>query len=91
MDTVFIEIVGGCEGDSISISDMNGSGRRVCGPKPWGGGRVKRRWEVEVKDILIAVEQARPDEIRCAELHNASKLYEEQLGPVPTLEIEGGE
>lgn len=55
---VYIEIVGGCEGDSISISNESGSGRRVCGPKPWGGGWVKNRWKVKVNRLQKAIEGA---------------------------------
>ena len=56
---VFIEIVGGCEGDSISISNAEGSGKRICGPKPWGGGNVKQRWKVSIKDIESALREAK--------------------------------
>lgn len=46
-----IELIGGVEGDSLAIND-----KRVAGPKPWGGGRVKRTWRmVPVEFIIEAV------------------------------------
>ena len=58
MDKVFVELIVGCEGDSISICDKEGNGRRICGPKPWGGGTVKQKWEVDGEAIIVAVQQA---------------------------------
>lgn len=42
--------VSGIEGPSIYIDDY-----RVCGPKPWCGGKVVKRFKVRPKDILRAL------------------------------------
>lgn len=39
--------VSGVEGPSIYIDNY-----RVCGPKPWGGGKVVKRFKARSKDIL---------------------------------------
>jgi hypothetical protein len=50
-----IDLVRGVEGDSIDIMDCDiGSGRRICGPKAWGGGKVIRSWKVNIDDVLDA-------------------------------------
>ena len=54
-EKMLIEIVNGCEGQSVYISDLDGSGYRVAGPKPWGGGTVSKKWEVKIVHILRAV------------------------------------
>lgn len=53
--SVFIDIVEGVEGPSVSIGD-NHTGHRVAGPKPWGGGRTLRRFTATVEDIKRAIE-----------------------------------
>ena len=55
---VVVEIISGCEGDCVAISDNKGSGKRICGPTPWGGGTTKSSWTVSAKDIIIALRQA---------------------------------
>lgn len=52
---VFIDIVEGCEGPSVSIGDNN-TGYRVAGPKPWGGGTTSRRFTAKLDDIKRAIE-----------------------------------
>lgn len=47
---VKIELVNGCEGESIYIDDY-----RVAGPKPWGDGRTEKMWMVNKDDILQAL------------------------------------
>lgn len=42
-----IEIVSGCEGESLYINDY-----RVSGSKPWGGGRVIKSFKTSTDDIL---------------------------------------
>ena len=42
--------VKGVEGNSLYINDF-----RVAGPKPWGGGEVLQEWDVEVADIIHAI------------------------------------
>lgn len=50
-DKVFtIEVVEGVEGPCLSINDY-----RVCGPKPWGGGRVAKSWKARGDDLLRAM------------------------------------
>lgn len=52
---VFIDIVEGVEGPSVSIGD-NHTGYRVAGPKPWGGGTTSRRFTAKLDDLKRAIE-----------------------------------
>jgi len=56
---VYIDIVDGAEGPSVSIGDHQG-GMRVAGPKPWGGGTVRQRFLAYIADIRSALPAA-PD------------------------------
>ncbi len=47
---VAVEILEGVEGKALIIE-----GSRVAGPKPWGGGRVVLKFDVEVEDIKLAL------------------------------------
>lgn len=47
-----IEVVRGCEGNSLYIND-----RRVAGNKPWGGGTVISNFNVPVKKLQEALEE----------------------------------
>lgn len=47
---VDVEIVEGVEGTCLVIND-----NRVCGPKPWGGGRVTKKWRASAKIISDAL------------------------------------
>jgi len=51
-DRVKIEVISGVEGPSLYIDDY-----RVCGPKPWGGGKVLCSWVVKIKDIDRATKE----------------------------------
>lgn len=50
-EKIRIEVISGVEGDCVAINDY-----RVAGPKPWGGGQVKKVWECDKKDILRALQ-----------------------------------
>ena len=53
-----VAVVGGVEGNSLYVCDKNREpAYRVAGPKPWGGGRVLRLWEVKVSELLREIEQ----------------------------------
>lgn len=55
-DTVTIEQLSGCEGDSLVINNI-----RICGSKPWGGGSIIKTWKVKRSRIIEAlgiIEQA---------------------------------
>ena len=54
MMTVTIEVVQGVEGPSLSIMS-NGSGYRLAGPKPWGGGQTIYSFVVDPNDLLREV------------------------------------
>lgn len=45
-----IYIIEGVEGKAVALGDY-----RVAGPKPWGGGKIVKKWHVSVKDILCAL------------------------------------
>ena len=47
---VWIEVVSGVEGPSLSIGDDDG-GERVAGPKPWGGGKVIYQFQVSTNKL----------------------------------------
>ncbi len=40
----------GVEGNSLYINDY-----RVCGPKPWGGGKVLKEWKIIPEDLERAI------------------------------------
>jgi hypothetical protein len=50
--TVSLTYTKGVEGNCIYLN-----GYRICGPKPWGGGTILAKWEVEIKDIKTALSQ----------------------------------
>ena len=39
-------IIHGSEGDCVTINDY-----RIAGPKPWGGGKVVKSWQVD-KELI---------------------------------------
>lgn len=49
-------LMSGVEGPSIYINEY-----RVCGPKPWGGGRVEKTWWLTVDDLKRAIPELRGD------------------------------
>ena len=49
-DAVEICLIDGVEGQCLSIDDY-----RICGPKPWGGGTVRKMWKAIPLDILRAL------------------------------------
>ena len=52
----YIEIIGGVEGKCICIShEKDEGGRRVAGPKPWGGGAIVKRFTTTRDSILDAI------------------------------------
>jgi hypothetical protein len=52
---VKLDLVEGVEGQCIYLND-----RRICGPKPWGGGRTIKTWDVEVQRIEDALTKGGP-------------------------------
>lgn len=51
---VYIDVTRGVEGPCLCIGNHVG-GKRVAGPKPWGGGKITHLFEVEISDILNAI------------------------------------
>jgi hypothetical protein len=59
---VYIEVDGGCEGDSLSIMEIdeqgNGGGKRLVGPKAWGGSETLYSFQIfqseadEIREVL---------------------------------------
>lgn len=49
-EKIMIDIVRGCEGNSISINET-----RVAGPKAWGGGRVIESFVSDKERIMDAI------------------------------------
>lgn len=57
-NTLYIELIKGVAGDSLSISkDYTQGGKRVAGPKPWGGGAVTKRWVVNPQDLIKDIQK----------------------------------
>lgn len=54
MKTVYLEVIRGSEGYSLSISNKN-TGFRLSGPKPWGGGTVVHKFEVDCSELIAQV------------------------------------
>ncbi len=48
--SIYIEVVSGCEGPSLYISDDDG-GHRLAGPKPWGGGSTIHRFKIKPEEL----------------------------------------
>ena len=55
---VTIEVVSGVEGPSLSIMH-DGSGYRLAGPKPWGGGKTVHSFLVDVDELIRQAELIR--------------------------------
>lgn len=49
-----IEVISGCEGDCFCINNY-----RVNGPKPWGGGRVIKQFDVDDDLVLRLIEESK--------------------------------
>lgn len=48
---VFFEVVAGPEGHCLCICGEN-TGFRLAGPKPWGGGTVVHKFEVDCYELM---------------------------------------
>ena len=48
--TVEVVLSRGVEGLCIYVND-----HRICGPKPWGGGKTVKRWTVEIDEIKESI------------------------------------
>ena len=57
MKIVKVEVVSGCEGPCLCISDESGSGERISGPKPWGGGKAVHTFAVSVDELKRCIDQ----------------------------------
>lgn len=54
---VKIALIEGVEGNSLSVCEPYGAPAvRVAGPKPWGGGRVLKTWEVDTARLIQEIE-----------------------------------
>ncbi len=52
----YIVLIGGVEGNCVCIAhEKDRDGRRVAGPKPWGGGRVVKKFTTDLDNILDAI------------------------------------
>ena len=55
---VFIEVIAGREGPSLSIGDGE-TGYRLAGPKPWGGGRTVHQFQVSIDELRREIDAIR--------------------------------
>lgn len=53
-----IEVISGPEGPCLGFFTGD-IGQRICGPKPWGGGKTLHCWEVDADELKEAVAAAR--------------------------------
>jgi len=52
----YIDIIGGVEGSCVALShEDDEGGTRIAGPKPWGGGRIKKRYTTTFDSILDGI------------------------------------
>lgn len=63
---VYIDVTKGVEGSCLCIGNHVG-GRRVAGPKPWGGGRAFHQFQVKISDIMEAVKQVEAAQLETRE------------------------
>lgn len=57
---VWIEVLRGRDGSAcVCIMDSSGSGTRVGGGKPWGGGTTIHRWEVDADEVIKVIQKAK--------------------------------
>jgi hypothetical protein len=77
-----IDFVEGCEGDSLSIGNEDdkgyGTGRRIAGPKPWGGGKILRSFKIDPCEIMYILKEINcvyPEELKkaCTNIFNGHK------------------
>ena len=55
-DTIRISVIAGVEGPCLCFGNGT-SGRRVAGPKPWGGGETVFDFSVSINEIHVAIEK----------------------------------
>lgn len=55
MKRIIVEVVNGVEGPCLTIGNYT-SGQRVCGPKPWGGGKITHTFECDAEEISEVIE-----------------------------------
>ena len=55
-DYVYISVIEGRAGPCLSVGEDDAGGTRVCGPKPWGGGRIVYEFKVERERLNEALE-----------------------------------
>lgn len=53
---IFLDIVSGVGGGCICLGDETG-GRRIAGPKPWGGGTITHRHEISISDVESVIKE----------------------------------
>lgn len=58
-DEITFEVISGPEGPCLAVMD-GGSGHRIAGPKPWGGGTTLHTFKVSRKDLLGQIAPPRP-------------------------------
>jgi len=60
---VFVEVVSGVEGPSLSVGGVD-HGNRVAGPKPWGGGSTIHSFKVDADNLRRVLNDYVPDTLR---------------------------
>jgi hypothetical protein len=51
-ETLSLTVVDGVDGPAVYLNDF-----RIAGPKPWGGDEIIYEFDVEVEDVITAMNQ----------------------------------
>lgn len=62
MKDAWFEVVMGASGASLYVSDEDGTGHRLSGRKPWGGGHTAHRFKVNIEEAIRELEALRDRE-----------------------------
>ena len=67
-----IELISGVEGECITVNDT-----RIAGPKPWGGGKVLKTWNVDPYGIYAIAKECNKEleEIRHKRIKDYAEKY----------------
>ena len=50
---ILLEVIDGVEGQAVYLNSY-----RIAGPKPWGGGKIVKSWDIEIERIRAAMPSA---------------------------------
>lgn len=82
--TYWLEVTSGVEGPHVGIYHLGedkkpSHGKRICGPKAWGGGRELHHWLIQPSDLRDAIPELKADHENAGMLVDALKAVREEL------------